>query len=549
MIDEKLPMRECDLILKGGITSGVVYPGVVSELSETYRFRNIGGTSAGAIAAAATAAAEVGRQTGKGGFKGLTALPSWLGKTGASGKTRLNDLFSPNAPTERLHRVLTAPIGNADPPLWNMAHAAVQAFPVPFWFGLAPGLFLSLLALVEGTGLLALLSFLAGLVLATIGALGTVVYRLYRTSSRALKNNYFGLTTGHAQGVSATSLALTDWLAEFLDDLAGLQERDKPLTFGDLKAQGVNLHMITTCVTHGRPYNLPFQEVKPGKPGRFYMKKEDIHAFFPSKVARWLEAQGHNTDNVVSDEAGTYIKLPPADDLPVVFATRLSLSFPLLISAVPLYAVDYTRRREEDRVLERCWFTDGGVSSNFPVHLFDAPLPTRPTFAVNLRPHHVDYGPGSDAYRRNKGVWMPNRNGGGSLTWWHRFEREGGVGSLLAFLKVMVETGLSWQDTLLAGAPGHRDRIVHIGLSPEEGGLNLNMEQATLDALFERGRAAGAELVSRFADGEHELNWDNHRWIRYRTLMTALEEMHGKLEHAYHLEREGERTYEELLDA
>ena len=30
------------------------------------------------------------------------------------------------------------------------------------------------------------------------------------------------------------------------------------------------------------------------------------------------------------------------------------------------------------------WFTDGGFCSNFPVHLFDAALATRPTFAINL---------------------------------------------------------------------------------------------------------------------------------------------------------------------
>ena len=47
----------CDLIMKGGITSGVVYPKLISGLAAKYRFKNIGGTSAGAIAAAGCAAA------------------------------------------------------------------------------------------------------------------------------------------------------------------------------------------------------------------------------------------------------------------------------------------------------------------------------------------------------------------------------------------------------------------------------------------------------------------------------------------------------------
>ena len=46
--------RECDLVMKGGITSGIVYPKAVLALKDTYTFRNIGGTSAGAIAAVAT---------------------------------------------------------------------------------------------------------------------------------------------------------------------------------------------------------------------------------------------------------------------------------------------------------------------------------------------------------------------------------------------------------------------------------------------------------------------------------------------------------------
>ena len=52
----------CDLVMKGGITSGIVYPNAVLALAKRYRFKNIGGTSAGAIAAAATAAAALGER-------------------------------------------------------------------------------------------------------------------------------------------------------------------------------------------------------------------------------------------------------------------------------------------------------------------------------------------------------------------------------------------------------------------------------------------------------------------------------------------------------
>ena len=40
------PPLSCDIVMKGGITSGVVYPGAVVKLARRYRFRSIGGASA-----------------------------------------------------------------------------------------------------------------------------------------------------------------------------------------------------------------------------------------------------------------------------------------------------------------------------------------------------------------------------------------------------------------------------------------------------------------------------------------------------------------------
>ena len=90
------PDRFCDLVMKGGVTSGIVYPGVIATLARSYRFKSIGGTSAGAIAAVATAAAEYQRRTkGSGaGFKLVAELPDVLQKE-SDGGTRLLRLFQP----------------------------------------------------------------------------------------------------------------------------------------------------------------------------------------------------------------------------------------------------------------------------------------------------------------------------------------------------------------------------------------------------------------------------------------------------------------------
>src|ERR1700730_6396505 len=73
-------IRNCDIVMKGGITSGVVYPAAVAEISKKCTFKKLCRTSAGAIAAALTAAAER-RRARDGttvGFDRVGQIPQWL---------------------------------------------------------------------------------------------------------------------------------------------------------------------------------------------------------------------------------------------------------------------------------------------------------------------------------------------------------------------------------------------------------------------------------------------------------------------------------------
>src|SRR5262249_5645276 len=116
MGDQADPKLECDLVMKGGITSGIVYPGVLQELSETYRFRSIGGTSAGAIAAACAAAAELGRNSDArdAGFAGFSKMSEWLGRD-----ENLKNLFQANPLTRPLMDVLMDILQLGKAPLKN----------------------------------------------------------------------------------------------------------------------------------------------------------------------------------------------------------------------------------------------------------------------------------------------------------------------------------------------------------------------------------------------------------------------------------------------
>jgi hypothetical protein len=74
LVPTESPAMQCDVIMKGGITSGVVYPWAIAEFARTYRLHGLGGASAGAIGAALGAAAEFGRQSV--GFQVLLGCPA-----------------------------------------------------------------------------------------------------------------------------------------------------------------------------------------------------------------------------------------------------------------------------------------------------------------------------------------------------------------------------------------------------------------------------------------------------------------------------------------
>jgi len=265
----------------------------------------------------------------------------------------------------------------------------------------------------------------------------------------------------------------------------------------------------------------------------FYFNEAEWRRLFPKRVVDWMVdrsrvalSKGDRTA-----PADGYHLFPDADDLPVVVAARMSLSFPLLISAVPLYRVDYALS-EKDQVLERVWFSDGGICSNFPVHFFDAPLPSRPTLAISLSQFHRAHPRDSTDERKN--VWMVKTNSSGVLPNWNRFDSDVVDGKLthrpspLGFLSAIMATMQNWVDASQMHVPGIRDRIAHVRLDERvEGGLNLTMPPEIIDRLSTRGYFAGVELRQRFADDASNpdvMNWRNHRWVRLRSTLAATQE-------------------------
>jgi predicted acylesterase/phospholipase RssA len=565
--DYTAPTRTCDIVMKGGITSGVVYPHAICELAQTYRFVHVGGTSAGAIAAVATAAAELGRD--RGGFAELAQLPSWLG----SGK-HLQNLFQPEKETEGLFRMLVAALEHERAKWFWVLLTGLRRFWLGALVGALPGIALVVLAATNGGGTLRPAALVAGVVLALIGAVGGLAIAITRRVTRAIPNNLYGICSGNARP-DATEPALTPWLTGLIDRCAGRGDAEgAPLTFGDLAtAGGPELAMITTNLTNHTARRMPWTSQE------FWFDPAELRRLFPDRVVDHMVAHAPALPDTQAKrrEAELYRELlaplcpfPAPNDLPVVVAARMSLSFPILLSAVPLHRIDWSRTENQllDRELQRwlrgelperpaqhpgaepCWFTDGGASSNFPVHFFDAPLPRRPTFAINLRPFHPDH---SEDDAESENVWMVDSAGGGQLEWWYPRPKAGGVldRRLGVFLGDIVHTMQNRIDDAQLRMPGMRDRIVHVSLTKEQGGMNLTMDPQVIDRLTKRGRAAGAKLVRRFSGDRNAgepLSWLDHRWTRLRSAMPATGELLADLAEAYETEpAPGEISYGQLL--
>ena len=537
-------LRDCDMIMKGGITSGVVYPSTAVALSATYRFRRLGGASAGAIAATVVAAAELGRSAPDGGFPALAGVAKELGSGLAS-------MFQPTKRTAPAFDMLLKATSAGDSrsakakaiawrairakSLWFIACVALLDLPIA-----ALGLARHRRWDAANWWAAAILTTIWALVAIALSCVVAVVLCL-RSVARALPEVGFGLCTGGASDGPSdpTKPPLTDWIEERIQRVAGKPVGADLVTFGDLwgreatkayvtattdkagertadgqlnpttrrrlrREREIDLVVMTTDLTHRRAIRFPFDSHE------LHWCPSCLAPYFSSRVLEHLRTHALPTDSALVAQVGGFcpvhpaqeiLALPPVDKLPIVLAARLSLSFPGLLSAVPLLQVDFSRAPAKRR-FERTWFSDGGIASNFPTHLFDEAFPTRPTFGIALTGMHPDY-PGL--------VWVPEADKSGSGLHLPAVP----IVSVGGFVHAVVDVMQNWSDNAQMIMPGFRDRIVRVRLAPDEGGMNLLMPKETIDRLVDRGAEAGTALA-----GEFDLR--RHQRTRFRGSMASL---------------------------
>jgi predicted acylesterase/phospholipase RssA len=560
--------RYCDLVMKGGITSGVVYPVAISLLSRHYRFKSIGGTSAGAIAAAVTAAAEHQRRHSgsSAGFERLARLPDELGQDVATAKARkLLSLFQPQDGTHRLFAVLVSALnsGSTSGRIASIAWGMLKAY----WPAALAGALLGLWVGRSAGGL-------ASLLLATVFVALAVGVWLYRDVSGATVGNGFGLCNG-MPGKSSNTEALTPWLHDLIQQAAG-RPGGPPLTFGDLWRppgqtevpqepgdDALVLKMFSTNLAHGRPYILPLNEQGGATASRLdalranerlFFKPDELRPYLPADVHQWMieharpyviepGREQRDPDPAQAKRLGL-VELPPPHHFPVLLAARMSLSFPLLFSAVPLWAIDHDAQPGR-RSFRRCWFSDGGISSNFPMHLFDGLVPRWPTFGITLEPKIEG---------RDNMVYLPQSYREGYGERWNLFDgKPDGIGRFGGFIGAIVGAMQNWNDNTLSRMPGVRDRVARVRLMPNEGGMNLNMEPDNITKVAKRGCEAAEALLARFSTpsspGAQSAGWDEHRLVRLNVLLKMVEARAASVVHALSAQCPHATPMDTLVDA
>lgn len=502
----------CDVVMKGGITSGVVYPLAICELAKKYKLQRIGGTSAGAVAAAVTAAAEYARESG--GYVRLSDIPDEVSNA-------LSEKFQPEPHLRPLFEILFSLLKKQT--LTSFVVTALRAYWIKALLGALPGLAIATLTLANWVRDSAFLIgwspgwLLFGVLLAAAGSAIMVGLALYRSLVKDLPEARYGLCSGLTVEPDKGP-ALTDWLADTIDRVANYHvvkedeegEFAKPLTFGDLKAtkdrHEIQLAIMTTDLSTRRPYRLPFRE------DTHFFDKSEFAELLPDRVIRYMLKHAERCEG---DDSGNIYHFPPIEELPIVVAARMSYSFPGFIQAVPVYQCDHTLISETERKKPvRCLFSDGGLSSNFPIHFFDRLWPNSPTFGIALNPFNKKRHP--DEHKRAQ---IAKADGDDILPILE-------ITGLSGFIMSLFDAAKDWQDNLQSVLPGYRERVIHIALKDDEGGFNLTMPRDLTKKIAGYGADAGKIAVNDF-------DLERHRWNRFVIAMARIDEKLEELVKAY----------------
>jgi hypothetical protein len=333
--------------------------------------------------------------------------------------------------------------------------------------------------------------------------------------------------------------AISTWLTDRLDELAGLAGQEQVLTFGDLWAGStrartlpeldqlrrcavdtehrvIDLRLMTVNVSQQRPYSFPLPpaEIAVRRGGTAFLFCEQcLASVVPPRVVLHLVKTSPATETehgCPRHERGVLRELPDPWDIPVALVARMAAARPGLLAAVPLYSVEPASRDpradEPGATAARThWFVDAGPDGA-PVDVFDRLLPRWPTFGLSLDPSGAGGAAGG-------AVRLPEQDAAATHRGWR-----GTGGGAWAFMSAATRAGRGWRDALHADLPGLRGRIAQVHRSGTT--LTPYLPQQEVLALAGHGIDAGVLLRDRFLGQDDEITGqdqsDRYRWIRMR---------------------------------
>jgi predicted acylesterase/phospholipase RssA len=416
------------------------------------------------------------------------------------------------------------------------------------------------------------------------------VHSLYRLEG-------FGACTG-MQTPNSNLPGLTEWLHEGIQKSAGLPFHS-PLTFADLwaapgapntsgqtkESRSIDFRAISTCLSHGRIYEFP---QAPDEQSQLFFRLSEFSRFFPKdiidhlrRVSRPLEVSelkelnrqlsarsevlekdaressaklsDFSTKKAASAAAlqGAFdakenaskgllepdMRLLPREHMPILVAVRLSMSCPILFACVPMIGINRDTH-PEDASLARLWFSDGGIGSNFPIHLFDKAIPRWPTFALRI----LDQAPRKTSDNKQLQSYLPYQHRDGAednLL----YPRDDGIftnlsainatlGSFFKLIFSIYTSAKDGHDQSFGRMPDVRNRVVRLYLNRRAGNmLNLKLHPELICNLaLGTGARSGKNVAEAYLQENASEKydwvsaWADHRWVRMNMLIHGLRE-------------------------
>lgn len=407
----------------------------------------------------------------------------------------------------------------------------------------------------------------------------------------------FGACTGMRASDSKLQ-GLTEWMHEGLQKSAGLPLHS-PLTFADLwsapgapdasarskESRSIDFRAISTCLSHGRIYEFP--QASDEQPmlffrlsefSRFFPKdiidhlrrvsepldvsgldwlhnqleirqkalqsdpnpKSDQRETFDEKKAKTLDTLTREFNKTQKDAYGTVdrdLRYLPREKMPILVAVRLSMSCPILFSCVPLISFNRDTHPEDTRLV-RLWFSDGGIGSNFPIHLFDKAIPRWPTFGLRIfdKPPRIL----TNGWQMQSYLPYQHWEGAEDNLLYPRddsvFTSPSGIQARLGtFVKLVFSIYTSAKDghdQSFGRMPDVRNRVVRLYLNSRAGNmLNLKLAPELIcDLALGTGARSGRNAAQAYLQeipGEKykwASGWTDHRWVRMNMLIHGLRE-------------------------